>query len=88
MTKAFSLGPQHALAYAILASSRFQRPDMDRHPFYTDLVRPNVCFALNSVHSFRRPVSLLCAMCGRLLVGKSLFHVFAALVGAAMCSAF
>jgi hypothetical protein len=28
------------------------------------------------------------AMCGRLLVGKSLFHVFAALVGAAMCSAF
>src|SRR5258705_3872418 len=29
-----------------------------------------------------------CAMCGRLLVGKSLFHVFAALVGAAMCSAF
>jgi hypothetical protein len=28
------------------------------------------------------------AMCGRLRVGKSFLHGFAALVGAAMCSAF
>jgi hypothetical protein len=28
------------------------------------------------------------AMCGRLRVGKSFLHVFAGLVGAAMCSAF
>ena len=40
----------------------------------------------SSNHSCRDLQGRQCAMCGRLLVGKSKLHV-AALVGAAMCSA-
>jgi hypothetical protein len=38
--------------------------------------------------SYRASACLKCAMCGRLRFGKSFLHGFAALVVAAMCSAF
>jgi hypothetical protein len=41
-----------------------------------------------SRHPERKQACLKSAMCGRLRFGKSFLHGFAALVGAAMCSAF
>jgi hypothetical protein len=47
----------------------------------------DVRFTPESGHSQRKSKCPLWAMCGRLRVGKNFLHV-AALVGAAMCSAF
>jgi hypothetical protein len=46
----------------------------------------HVCFTPKSGHWLSLSGCPLCAMCGRLRVGKGNLHV-AALVGAAMCSA-
>ena len=51
-------------------------------------LRAHVRFTAKATELLRRREMTRCAMCGRLRFGKSFLHGFAALVVAAMCSAF
>jgi hypothetical protein len=51
-------------------------------------LRAHVRFKAKATALLRRREMTRCAMCGRLRFGKSFLHGFAALVVAAMCSAF